>query len=121
LVGYIADNSPREPCTFVWGSTGQTHLESRTQTVKVTAADSGLPTYSTGDTITFRLDLSTRAGILWAKVGTTAEEVLLVENLLMEGEEKVDRTFAPLAHFKQPAEVQFVNTLEATGCIYDLF
>jgi hypothetical protein len=117
----IADNSPREPCTFVWGSTGQTHLESRTQTVKVTAADSGLPTYSTGDTITFRLDLSTRAGILWAKVGTTAEEVLLVENLLMEGEEKVDRTFAPLAHFKQPAEVQFVNTLEATGCIYDLF
>jgi hypothetical protein len=102
----IVDSSSIEPCAFVWTNNGQTFVMSKTQKDKL---NSGLPKYSTGDTITFRLDLSTRGGSLWAKVGSTAEEVVVFDNLLMEGEEKVDRTFAPLAILKQPAEVQFLG------------
>ena len=62
-----------------------------------------LPTYQEGSIVKFRLDL-TKQGTLSASVDG-GEEVLMFENMLMIGEEEVDRSFVPAVSLEDDGEV----------------
>jgi hypothetical protein len=69
----------------------------------------GFPSLCTGSVITFRLDL-TGSGTLSAQVNKDSiNEFVLFENLLMEGEEVVDKTFVPIANLQAPAAINFLG------------
>jgi hypothetical protein len=67
------------------------------------------PTYGTGDVITLTLDLTDR-GSLHARVGS-GDEVCLFVDMLMDGEEKVDRSFVPAVSLTNPGKVRFLGFL----------
>jgi hypothetical protein len=65
--------------------------------------------YGEGSVFKFRLDL-TQQGTLSASVdGDGREEVLLFDNMLMIGEEKVNRSFVPAVSVKAPVSVRFLG------------
>jgi hypothetical protein len=67
------------------------------------------PKYDKGDVITFTLDLTDR-GSLHARVGSGAEGCLF-DDMLMDGDEKVDRSFVPAVSLTDPGKVRFLGFL----------
>ena len=67
----------------------------------------GIPVYDEGSIVRFRLDL-TQQGTLSASVDA-GEEFLLFDNMLMIGEDKVDRSFVPAASLTAPVAVRFLG------------
>jgi hypothetical protein len=71
---------------------------------------SGFPSLCTGSVITFRLDLTGSGTLSSAQVNKDSiNEFVLFENLLMEGEEVVDKTFVPIANLQAPAAINFLG------------
>jgi hypothetical protein len=62
-----------------------------------------------GGVITLTLDLTDR-GSLHARVGSS-EEVCLFIDMLVDGEEKVDRSFVPAVSLTNPGKVRFLSFL----------
>jgi hypothetical protein len=67
------------------------------------------PKFCTGSVITFRLDLR-ESGTLSAQVDKdSSNEFVLFENILMEGEERVDMAFAPTVLIEAPGAINFLG------------
>jgi hypothetical protein len=70
-----------------------------------------LPPLKTGTVITLTLDL-TKRGCLSVSLAKHEETFQLFENMLWNGEERVDRSFAPAASLRAPGEVRFLGFQE---------
>ena len=67
------------------------------------------PKFDEGSIIRFKLDLR-ESGVLTARLGSNrGKEFTLFQNMLMDGNDKVQRSFVPAVSLKKPGSIRFLG------------